>query len=833
MFLSNLKMLSILGVVAFFGTSPLFALQLKAYSLSADNAPFTALSITASDYCTFLNATAASDPYYLYDERQTRSSDSAPACILRSGKPGSYCYEVLEKAAMSSIIYVSCFNATCYFNWKKNADSALESASFISSYIFNDCHIIESCFCDQQLLSNRISFFPSSHEELEQVPLPPQKKVISTKECILGGLIASYFFFTQRPVVPERQEAPLREESEHSGNSSINSDHPSKSLTQDLRPAFRLPELRDYYNLTDRGDLLQKPIFILQSPIEAHGTTQFFTLSDSVSSISNQQTRDHFIQALKNSNDPTYTIPISELLDQKNQHPEAPFTIYDIKNLLLEADYNRITTDYDSEHSITDSSFDKDALTTELHEHNICYHKKKLELAVAARPPHLRIAFAKTFLGFARSIEIVCFIGIIPTKLYLLHTLYNFVSDQLQSPTTAAVLTGGTAFWSLGESYHHRNSLITAIVNRYQQIPTLFFEAYQQTLNFCRANTHQRNLEESLVSAKLAQTKHYRNIFDKITSSQNDPSNATLRYYSYPSELAFETRAHLLVEEPPLAYTENFSILITIGSIVHGSGVMPFALSKTEQREILHGYTRLSAVQLDDMLAKIRGIQNSIPQAEKNRISLNQIIVTYTEQQVAAAQTTYDALNPNYDYCADARCNTIKGLSHLSVLLGHLVIVPSIIGFAYSYIGDIGMVAVPIAYHVVCSRAIPLIRSATEALNRKFDFSIPVLANVEEPAENNDPNHLPSYLQIPAQGMHQAFSRAYTDLNASYKVRAAKQALDKAQKEHEIQKRYATAQAKIARYSTYLVIDTSFSEHEEDPNNTSTYSFKFPDSDDL
>ncbi|MFI0348009.1 MAG: hypothetical protein ACH346_04455, partial [Chthoniobacterales bacterium] len=49
--------------------------------------------VIATEYCAFLNQTAAADPDHLYDEAM--STDLESACIVRVGAPGRWHYEVI------------------------------------------------------------------------------------------------------------------------------------------------------------------------------------------------------------------------------------------------------------------------------------------------------------------------------------------------------------------------------------------------------------------------------------------------------------------------------------------------------------------------------------------------------------------------------------------------------------------------------------------------------------------------------------------------------------------------------------------------------------------
>ena len=77
--------------------------------------------VTNNQYAAFLNATAASDPYGLYN---LNMSSKTPGGISRSGSSGSY--EYLVKAGMGNkpVNYVSWFDAARFTNWLHNGQGS-------------------------------------------------------------------------------------------------------------------------------------------------------------------------------------------------------------------------------------------------------------------------------------------------------------------------------------------------------------------------------------------------------------------------------------------------------------------------------------------------------------------------------------------------------------------------------------------------------------------------------------------------------------------------------------------------------------------------------------
>ena len=76
------------------------------------------VAITVGDYCDFLNAVADDDPDGLYDERM--GVDFEWGCILRSGTPGNYHYEVIGQAD-ASMHFISWNDEERYCLWKDDS----------------------------------------------------------------------------------------------------------------------------------------------------------------------------------------------------------------------------------------------------------------------------------------------------------------------------------------------------------------------------------------------------------------------------------------------------------------------------------------------------------------------------------------------------------------------------------------------------------------------------------------------------------------------------------------------------------------------------------------
>ncbi len=72
--------------------------------------------LRARDYCEFLNAISIVDSHYLYELAPTRNDSTR--LITRSGKPGSYHYNVSARSEDAPANFLSRFDAALYCNWK-------------------------------------------------------------------------------------------------------------------------------------------------------------------------------------------------------------------------------------------------------------------------------------------------------------------------------------------------------------------------------------------------------------------------------------------------------------------------------------------------------------------------------------------------------------------------------------------------------------------------------------------------------------------------------------------------------------------------------------------
>ena len=146
-------------------------------------------SVTTSDYCEFLNGSAAFDSYGLYDEKMDG--------IERAGKPGNYHYEVMDGKKNSPINYVSQNTAMCYYDW-------LENAALTSTLNFNCCEAA----CDVQLRSNRggcCILTTSATAGLTTNKNGKKEESRSIVKEILDAIILAAVTSRERTIAPEEQ----------------------------------------------------------------------------------------------------------------------------------------------------------------------------------------------------------------------------------------------------------------------------------------------------------------------------------------------------------------------------------------------------------------------------------------------------------------------------------------------------------------------------------------------------------------------------------------------------------------------------------------------------
>jgi len=87
-------------------------------SFAQEHEPIPPDTLTVRQYAEFLQCTAATDPYGLYNEKMGDNPSSA--YIVRNGAPGSYTYQAIPERAEDPVPYVSRLSAKRYCNWLQN-----------------------------------------------------------------------------------------------------------------------------------------------------------------------------------------------------------------------------------------------------------------------------------------------------------------------------------------------------------------------------------------------------------------------------------------------------------------------------------------------------------------------------------------------------------------------------------------------------------------------------------------------------------------------------------------------------------------------------------------
>ncbi|MFI0348572.1 MAG: hypothetical protein ACH346_07405, partial [Chthoniobacterales bacterium] len=99
-----------------------------AYATNADAQARESLLVTASEYCAFLNATAASDAKHLCDlYSETMASDPTTASIARVGTPEQWHYQVIAGRENFPLAYVTYSGKESYCDWLKSFSATLTS----------------------------------------------------------------------------------------------------------------------------------------------------------------------------------------------------------------------------------------------------------------------------------------------------------------------------------------------------------------------------------------------------------------------------------------------------------------------------------------------------------------------------------------------------------------------------------------------------------------------------------------------------------------------------------------------------------------------------------
>ena len=118
-------------------------------------------AITVSDYCVFLNSVAASDSHHLFEREM--ATDPVNFCIVRTGGPGSYYYEVIDGKDNSPITWISPLSAVRYDHWKEDQIGSELSDQEMLTVLSQDDNI--SITSDPSLLQANRSWGVKQYDE--------------------------------------------------------------------------------------------------------------------------------------------------------------------------------------------------------------------------------------------------------------------------------------------------------------------------------------------------------------------------------------------------------------------------------------------------------------------------------------------------------------------------------------------------------------------------------------------------------------------------------------------------------------------------------------------
>ncbi len=102
----------------------------------------SAHEVTNAQYAAFLNAVAAADPTFLYNEEM---SDDPWGGIIRSGEDGSYGYAVKADMGDKPVNYVSFHDAIQFINWLHNGqgNGSTETGAYAIDYV-SDLRMVDA-----------------------------------------------------------------------------------------------------------------------------------------------------------------------------------------------------------------------------------------------------------------------------------------------------------------------------------------------------------------------------------------------------------------------------------------------------------------------------------------------------------------------------------------------------------------------------------------------------------------------------------------------------------------------------------------------------------------
>lgn len=175
-------------------------------SLVAQTSNDGKIVVTASDYCNYLNSVATNDaPFF----NQKMASDAFVGCIVQSGSPGSYTYNVLDGRGDIPVAFVTPFDEVAYCSWL-----AAAGGDIVSPNLTNNDDL-------STLASSENIFSTTMHSSLPAIQLnvkqPKEVKAVVIGAPVLLGvlLFTAGAEFSRVCLAPQAADLELPENFNH------------------------------------------------------------------------------------------------------------------------------------------------------------------------------------------------------------------------------------------------------------------------------------------------------------------------------------------------------------------------------------------------------------------------------------------------------------------------------------------------------------------------------------------------------------------------------------------------------------------------------------------
>ncbi len=214
--------------------------------------------VTISQYCTFLNDVATSDPYGLYNSAMTSMGnlfgEGGVAGITQSGASGSYFYSVIGSSGNDPVTEVSWLDAARFCNWLDNGqpDTGTETLATTESgayYLNGDLDLTGTTGVETKG-AGATWWIPTENEWYKAAYYDPN----------LNGGSGGYFTYaTQSNTAPGNQVGSGSNEANYNNGVYSVTQSSSLSPTQDyLTPVGSFTNSASYYGTYDQnGDVFQ------------------------------------------------------------------------------------------------------------------------------------------------------------------------------------------------------------------------------------------------------------------------------------------------------------------------------------------------------------------------------------------------------------------------------------------------------------------------------------------------------------------------------------------------------------------------------------------------